>query len=103
MAEWHDIGPAADIAEGHYQSVEVDDIPLLIFHLDGNFYALEDRCTHDDAELDGGTVENGCIKCPRHGACFDIKTGDALSAPAYEPTDSFECQVVDGMIQVNLA
>ena len=100
---WHALISANDIADGSYQKVHFDDIDLLVFNLDGEFHALEYRCTHDDAELDGGDIQDGCIKCPRHGACFDIRTGDAKSAPAYEATDYFPCQVnADGMVEVDL-
>lgn len=97
---WQTLCDASEIPPGEYRSFDVDDIPVLVFHLDGEFFALEDRCTHDDAELDGGVIENGCIKCPRHGACFDIKTGDAKSAPAYEPTERFECRLEANEIQI---
>ncbi|QGG81192.1 Rieske 2Fe-2S domain-containing protein [Litorivicinus lipolyticus] len=101
---WHSTAPAADIAPGDYQRFDFDEAVILVFNLDGEFFALEDRCTHDDAELDGGAIENGCIKCPRHGACFDIRTGDAKSAPAYEATDRFDTRVnTDGIIEVDLS
>lgn len=100
---WQAICNTTEIPPGEYRSFEVEDIPVLVFHLDDGFYALEDRCTHDDAELDGGLVENGCIKCPRHGACFDIKSGDAMSAPAYEATDAFPCRVTDSQVEIDIS
>ena len=100
---WHTALPASDIADGEYKSIEIDDIPLLVFNLQGEYFALEDRCTHDDAELDGGAIEDGCIKCPRHGACFDIRTGAAKSAPAYEPTDAFEVRTNEaGQLEIDI-
>ena len=100
---WHAVKPAQDIEQNRYERIELADLDILVFNLDGQFYALEDRCTHDDAGLDGGDIENGCIKCPRHGACFDIRSGDAMSAPAYEATDSFECRVnAEGIVEVDI-
>lgn len=101
MAEWQKTVLGSTIPEGGYAKAELDDLDVLVFKLDSAFYALEDRCTHDDAELDGGAIEDGCIKCPRHGACFDIKTGDAKTAPAYEATDAFETRLDDnGVVEV---
>lgn len=100
---WHPVKPAQEIEPGTYVRVELDEYDVLVFNLEGEFFALEDRCTHDDAELDGGDVVDGCIKCPRHGACFDIKTGDAKSAPAYEATDRFECRINEqGIVEVDI-
>lgn len=100
---WHSTAHTSEIPDGGYVRFDLDDIPVLVFNLGGEFFALEDRCTHDDAELDGGNVEDGCIKCPRHGACFDIRTGDAKSAPAYEATDSFATRVsADGVVEVDV-
>lgn len=100
---WTSLFAAAELETGQYRKVDVDDIELLIFNLDGEFHALEDRCTHDDAELNGGAIEDGCIKCPRHGACFDIRSGDAKSAPAYEATEHFACRVTaDGIVEVDV-
>ena len=68
----------------------------MLFNLDGQYYAIADVCTHDAGQLSGGTVEGDIIVCPRHGARFCIRTGEALSAPAYEPTDTFPVRVHDG-------
>jgi 3-phenylpropionate/trans-cinnamate dioxygenase ferredoxin subunit len=67
--------------------VEVDGIRIALFNLGGAFYAIEDVCTHDGGPLVEGDIVNGHeVRCPRHGARFDIITGDALSLPAIEPT-----------------
>jgi 3-phenylpropionate/trans-cinnamate dioxygenase ferredoxin subunit len=72
----------------------------VVFNLEGEYYAIEDICTHDGSELTGGTVEGAEIVCPRHGARFCIKTGAALSAPAYEATAVFPVRIEAGAIQV---
>ena len=68
------------------------------FNLDGDFYAIEDICTHDGGELTGGIIEGHEIECPRHGARFDIRTGAVLCPPAYEPTAKFPVRVEDGIV-----
>ena len=74
--------------------VEINMTVVAIFNLNGEFFAIEDRCTHDDGPLAEGELVNGCqLRCPRHGARFDIRTGEALSMPAYEPTRTFAVQL----------
>jgi len=100
VSDWIDVGLAADIPPGTHKVAEADGVMIAVFNLDGTFYAIEDVCTHDGGILTGGPV-NGCIiTCPRHGATFDVRSGEALSAPAYEPTASFPVRITDGMVQV---
>ena len=72
--------------------------PILVVNLDGQHYAVEDRCTHEDYELSAGTFENGSVECVLHGARFDIRTGEALCAPAYEPVRTFPVVVRDDAV-----
>jgi 3-phenylpropionate/trans-cinnamate dioxygenase ferredoxin component len=64
------------------------------------YYAFEDICTHDGAPLTGGEIERGEIICPRHGARFCLRTGEAMSPPAYEPVRVFEIKIEDGHLWV---
>ena len=80
--------------------VEVEGARIAVFKLATGFYAIEDICTHDDGQLTGGCVEGDEIICPRHGARFSIKTGEALTAPAYEPTAIFPVRLENGWVQV---
>ncbi len=100
MSEWVDAVKATQLNPGQHVVVEVDDAMIAIFNLAGAFYAIEDVCTHDGSEIASGCVIGGNIECPRHGAQFDIKTGQVAAAPAYEAVDTFPVQVVDGMVQV---
>jgi 3-phenylpropionate/trans-cinnamate dioxygenase ferredoxin subunit len=89
-----------EIQSGERMVVDIDNQWVAIFNVDGNYYAIEDRCTHDDGPLAEGEL-NGCvIECPRHGATFDIRTGKVLSAPAMVDVPSFEVRVINGEIQV---
>jgi len=100
MSEWVTVARAAELAPGEWRVVDVDDTDIAIFNLDGRFHAIADVCTHDGGRLTGGTVEGDQIVCPRHGARFCIRTGAALSAPAYESTATFPVRVENGKIQV---
>jgi len=75
-------------------------VMVAVFNLDGQFYAIEDVCTHDGGELASGTLEGDTIVCPRHGARFSVRTGEVLAPPAYEPVSVFPVRVESGRIQV---
>ena len=90
-----------DLPPGQRRIVEIQGRSIGVFNVDGEYYAIEDVCTHDGGQLTGGEVEHDCVVCPRHGAKFCIKTGEALTPPAYEPTETFPVRVTDeGMVQV---
>lgn len=100
MSDWVTVSRADELPPGEWRVVDVDATRIAVFNLDGELHAIEDVCTHDGGQLTGGTVEGDQIVCPRHGARFCIRTGAALSAPAYEPTETFPVRVADGQIQV---
>ena len=97
---WIDVAPAAEIAPGQWRTVDVEGRLVAVFNLDGEFFAIEDICTHDGGELTGGDIEDGCIAGPRHGARFDIRTGAVLSPPAYEDVLTYPVRVAEGRVQV---
>ena len=78
------------------------DLAIGVYNAGGNFYAIEDRCSHDDGPLaEGEFEEDECVAvCPRHGARFDIRTGKPLSLPAYIPVATFDVKVEDGVVSV---
>ncbi len=98
--DWVDVAPETDIAPGDFTVVDVDDTLIAVFNVQGSFYAIEDLCTHDGEELTGGPIDGDQVICPRHGARFCIRTGKALTAPAYEPTTTFPVRVENGVVQV---
>jgi 3-phenylpropionate/trans-cinnamate dioxygenase ferredoxin subunit len=89
-----------EIQPGERMVVDIDNWWVAIFNVGGNFYAIEDRCTHDDGPLAEGELRGCIIECPRHGATFDIRTGKVLTAPAMVDVPSFEVRVINGEIQV---
>ena len=68
MSDWIDVAPQAEIAPGAWRSVELDGAQVAVFNLGGEYYAIEDVCTHDGGILTGGALEGEEIVCPRHGA-----------------------------------
>lgn len=100
MSDWITVANAGELAPGQWRTLDVDGTAVVVFNLDGEYYAIEDVCTHDGGQLTGGTVEGDQIVCPRHGARFCVRTGAALTPPAYEPTATFPVRVHEGEVQV---
>lgn len=98
MSDWVLVAPLAELLPGEYKVASVEGAAIAVFNLDGEIYAIEDVCTHDGGELAGGLVEGSQIECPRHGARFDIKTGEVICAPAYEPIATFPVKVEDAKV-----
>jgi 3-phenylpropionate/trans-cinnamate dioxygenase ferredoxin subunit len=100
MADWVNVAKVEDFPLGAIRTVEIDGTLIVVFNLDGRYYAVEDVCSHEAESLSNGTIEGEAIVCPRHGARFSIRTGVALSPPAYEPVATFPVQVDDGIVRV---
>jgi 3-phenylpropionate/trans-cinnamate dioxygenase ferredoxin subunit len=100
MSGWITVAREGEFAPGQWRRVDADGAQIVVFNLGGRYFAIEDVCTHDGGQLTGGVVEGEEIVCPRHGARFSIRTGAALTAPAYEPTATFPVRVENGEIQV---
>ena len=103
QAAWVDVASVDDIPDGDYAIHETDDIVIAVFNVGGDFFAIEDVCTHDGEELTGGPVDGDQIICPRHGARFCIRTGKALTAPAYEDLPIFRVRVHNRRVQVQVS
>ena len=99
-----DVCPVEELPPGEVKIVHAGDISVGVYNLRGEFYALEDRCSHDDGPLCEGDfdLEEGYAVCPRHGAHIDIRSGRALTLPAYEPVATYPVRVVDGIVKVEL-
>ena len=98
MSDWIDVVAESALAEDEHVVVDVDGYDVAIFKIDGEFYAIEDVCTHDGAEIASGELDGDEIVCPRHGARFCVKTGEVKCAPAYEDVATFPVRVVAGRV-----
>lgn len=100
-----EVGPADELPPCEVKIVRVGELTIGVYNLAGEFYAIEDRCSHDDGPLCEGDFEcdAGYAVCPRHGAHIDIRTGAALTLPAVEPVDTFPVRVEDGIVKVKVA
>lgn len=100
MIGWTYVCTTAELLPGEKQVAWDGDTAIVVVNLDGQFYALEDRCSHDEYELSAGPVDStaGQIECLLHGARFDLRSGEALCPPAYTPVAKFPVQVIDGVV-----
>jgi 3-phenylpropionate/trans-cinnamate dioxygenase ferredoxin component len=93
MSEFTRVCGRSDIADPGKRVFEVEDRFIVVFHVGGQFYALDDCCTHDGGPLGEGKLDGFQVTCPRHGARFDIRTGDVLSMPAVQGTPTHEVKI----------
>ena len=100
-----DVCPLDELPPGEVKIVHAGLISVGVYNLDGELYALEDRCSHDDGPLCEGEFdgEEGFAVCPRHGSHIDIRTGAALTLPAVFPVDTFPVVVEDGIVKVDVS
>src|ERR1043165_7057113 len=102
MSDGTDFGSLPDLVASQRLEAEVDGYRVRVARVGGTLYAFEDRCTHDDSPFDDAPIEYSEIICPRQGARFCLRTGEALTPPAYEPLRVFEARERGGRIEVRV-
>lgn len=102
MSEFVPVARVGDLSDPGKKLLEVNERMLVLLLVDGTYYCIDDVCTHDGGPLGEGQLCGFSLACPRHGAKFDIRSGDALTMPATEPTVVHEVQVQNGQILVRL-
>ena len=94
--------PLKDLEPG--TAVRLDDeVPIAVFNADGDLYAIDDTCTHQDASLADGWLEGCEVECPLHAAIFDLRTGEPDGLLARRPVRTHAVHVVDGVVRVELS
>jgi len=99
-----EVAAAAEFPPGSSKIVRHGSLFVGVYNCGGELYAIEDRCSHDDGPLCEGDwdPDEGVVVCPRHGANFDIRTGEALTLPAFQPVATYVVRADDGLIKVEL-
>jgi 3-phenylpropionate/trans-cinnamate dioxygenase ferredoxin subunit len=100
MSDWVTVDSIENFPPGDRRVVDVDGAMIAVFNLAGDYYAIEDICTHDGGELANGELEGDEIICPRHGARFCIRNGEVKAPPAIQAIDIFPVRVENGVVQV---
>jgi 3-phenylpropionate/trans-cinnamate dioxygenase ferredoxin subunit len=96
------VAKTAEIPPGAREVFEIDGLYIAVFNVGGKYYAIEDRCTHDDGPLAEGDLDGYEIICPRHGARFDLRDGRVLSMPAVLPVPWYPVRIEGDEIQIGL-
>lgn len=94
--------PMAALAEGEMTPVQIEGQDLLICQVEGQYYAMRDQCSHARQRLSTGRLRGCEVSCPLHGARFDVRTGQALAAPATVPIQTFPVLLEGGKVCVEL-
>lgn len=102
MSEFVRVAKTGELPDPGKQIVEVGDRVVALFHAAGNFWAVDDVCTHDGGPLAEGVLDGFTIACPRHGAKFDIRSGAALTMPARKATVVHDVKVEGDEVFVRL-
>ena len=100
--DWVDVGAADSLTDQKSFAADIDGLALLVVRCGNQLYAVEDRCTHDGEPLEGAEVAECQIICPRHGAHFCLRTGEALTPPAYEPLQTFAARIDNDRVLVEV-
>jgi 3-phenylpropionate/trans-cinnamate dioxygenase ferredoxin subunit len=102
VSEFVKVANVNDIPDPGKAMLEMDERLVVLLHVGGEFFCVEDLCTHDGGPLGEGDLDDHTLACPRHGAKFDIRTGAALTMPATEATKSHPVKVENGEVWIQL-
>lgn len=90
-----------DVPTGEAILVEVEDLELAVFNVEGNFFVTDDQCTHGPGSLSEGFLEDYEIECDFHGGAFDVRTGEVTAPPCMEPVKTYTVSVDDGKVYID--
>jgi 3-phenylpropionate/trans-cinnamate dioxygenase ferredoxin component len=102
MTTWQTVARASEIPPERVAVFRVGDHEVAVCNVGGQFYAIDDLCTHDGGSLDQGELEGAEIECPRHGARFDVRNGAAVQLPAFEPVETHDVRLEGESVQVGV-
>jgi len=102
MSEFFTVAGVGEIPTGGMKTVEVGGESVIVVEQDGEYFALQDRCSHEEFPLSEGELEDGEITCILHGARFDVRTGTPKSLPAILPVKKYDVRVEGEEIQVRV-
>jgi 3-phenylpropionate/trans-cinnamate dioxygenase ferredoxin subunit len=102
MADFVKAAETRDVPPGSVKDVEIDGRRIAVCNVDGEYYAVDDVCTHDGGPLGSGRLCDSQIECPRHGARFDVSSGRAVVLPAVLPIRTYAVEVAGGDVRVSL-
>ena len=92
-ADFVKVAQTSDLAPGQMKQVQAGDELILLVNLDGEYYAMDDICSHAYAPLTQGDLNGEEVECPLHGSAFNVKTGEVLSPPANQSLETFAVRI----------
>jgi 3-phenylpropionate/trans-cinnamate dioxygenase ferredoxin subunit len=98
---WHQIANLNELSEDEAWPVSIGNDLIAVYKLKGQVYATSNVCTHQFALLSDGIVEDDCVECPLHQACFHVPTGQWQSGPACEPLKTYPVRVEGDLVFVD--
>ncbi|MGW8143077.1 MAG: non-heme iron oxygenase ferredoxin subunit [Anaerolineales bacterium] len=100
--EFVTVAKLEDVDEGERLFVEIDDHELVVFNIAGEYFAIGDVCSHDDGPLGDGEIEDHEIICPRHGARFDVRSGQVTALPAVTDIPAYPVRISGNDIEIGI-
>lgn len=99
---WHKAVPFSELDDEEPTQLEIQDQVIALCKVGDEVFAISDICTHEQAYLSDGIIEDGCVECPLHMALFDIKTGKAMTEPASVDLKTFPVRMEDGVVWIEV-
>lgn len=96
------VGKMGELQPGRMKRVNINGQRILLANVDGNFYATDDSCTHEEASLSTGFLKGELVKCPLHGSRFNVRTGEVLEEPAEENLRTYPVRIEGNDILIGL-
>ena len=102
MPDFRVVFADSELPNNDSKAVLIDGTKVLVCRANGKVYAVENRCTHQDAELEGGRIRGCFISCPLHGVKFDLRDGMPTGQLTRLPLTTYQVRLIEGMIEVRL-
>jgi nitrite reductase/ring-hydroxylating ferredoxin subunit len=99
---WVAVGNRGELDEGAMKGIELGDLQIAIYNVEGEIYATDNICTHAFAMLTDGFLDGDVIECPLHGGCFKVKTGEGMGAPISEDIKTYPVRLNGDTIEINI-
>ena len=97
-----DLCATGEVAPGTALKIEIDDLALAVFNVDGEFFVTDDLCTHGPGSLSEGYIDGDVVECNFHNGQFNIRTGEVVSPPCMVPVKTYAVTVIDGRVTIEV-
>jgi 3-phenylpropionate/trans-cinnamate dioxygenase ferredoxin subunit len=91
-----------EIPTGEMKAIDVAGVSVLLANIAGEYYAIDNKCTHRGCKLSNGVLEGETVKCPCHRSVFNVKTGEVMHGPASKPEPKYVVKVEEDQILVSV-